>query len=312
MRQFLIDQLRNLSVKDELKLIHYVDFCLSNSIQEKIIFETSLHHILPKAKNLPFICFSNLKVHEWNGVNLYHHDHYIAHYLLFESIDHYSITKSFVAMHEKDYKLGRISEEVLVNADNYDIAMKSHKKLMSIHMNTILENGLTRAQEAAKKQIETKRLSGYYETSKVSQLYTVEATEKRMKTLMTINDETGLTRAQEIGKKVSETRMNLPMVECPHCNTVGKSGTNMTRYHFDNCPINKGLMDKETYIKNKKSGNLHSGIPEKSPRKQFKQRRGCCLNCYGEFGLSNLKNYHGSNCKKENHENQTNRKRRSF
>ena len=37
------------------KLKEYIDFCYDNSIDERIIGKTAHHHILPRAKNLPFL-----------------------------------------------------------------------------------------------------------------------------------------------------------------------------------------------------------------------------------------------------------------
>lgn len=35
--------------------------------------------------------------------------------------------------------------------------------------------------------------------------------------------------------KTSMALRNRPPIECPHCGLIGKSVSNMTRYHFDNC-----------------------------------------------------------------------------
>jgi hypothetical protein len=38
--------------------------------------------------------------------------------------------------------------------------------------------------------------------------------------------------------KLSEAMLNLPIIKCPYCNICGK-GSNMTRYHFNNCKKRK-------------------------------------------------------------------------
>ena len=42
-------------------------------------------------------------------------------------------------------------------------------------------------------------------------------------------------RNPEFAKKQSETKKNAIFVLCPHCGLNRKKGSNMTRYHFDNC-----------------------------------------------------------------------------
>ena len=44
----------------------------------------------------------------------------------------------------------------------------------------------------------------------------------------------GIEKAQEIKNKLSLSKKNLPIKTCTHCGVSGK-GSNMTRYHFDNC-----------------------------------------------------------------------------
>lgn len=238
--------------EDTLK--QYVDFCLDKDIGHHIQHETSRHHILPKAKLL-FPQYSNLSEFSWNGVYLKHEDHYMAHYLLDKATNNFSINKAFIGMHEKDLNLHNI-EDILISADEYNKARLKHSVLMSNWQNEIMSDGRKRAQHNADKMVETKRKNGYYESDTGWQLNTPEAIDKQKETLRKINPETGLTKSQEIGKKVSKTLMNKPSVTCPHCGLNGRKGSNMTRYHFDNCPVNKG-MSKEDYWKNKNKGNLH-------------------------------------------------------
>jgi len=44
----------------------------------------------------------------------------------------------------------------------------------------------------------------------------------------------GEEKAKELRKKLSLIKKNMPTKTCIHCGVIGK-GSNMTRYHFDNC-----------------------------------------------------------------------------
>lgn len=102
-------------------LEEYVDFCLENN--NYIKGKTSLHHILPKAKNLPFAEYSDVKLnHKWNGVYLTYANHYKAHYILTKAINHYSINFAFMQMHNKDIKNKRLEDCDLINLSDYQIA----------------------------------------------------------------------------------------------------------------------------------------------------------------------------------------------
>lgn len=46
----------------------------------------------------------------------------------------------------------------------------------------------------------------------------------------------GIPRTEEVKNKISLTKKNSPQKTCPHCGKIGR-GSNMTRYHFDNCKL---------------------------------------------------------------------------
>lgn len=119
------------------KLKEYIHFCLTNNINNKILGETSHHHILP---NKLFPEYSNLEEFQWNGVYLKHADHYYAHWLITESIDNNSMLYAFCAMHFKDFKLKRIKEEDLLHESIIEEKMKLRNMLVS-------ENNLKRYKE---------------------------------------------------------------------------------------------------------------------------------------------------------------------
>lgn len=58
-------------VTSEKDLDIYLDFIETHRVKTKIKNKTSHHHILPKAKNLPFVKYSNLKLNIWNGAFFY-------------------------------------------------------------------------------------------------------------------------------------------------------------------------------------------------------------------------------------------------
>lgn len=108
MKQQLINELSKLEIKSREYLIQYVDFCLEKSNEGHY---DCVHHILPKAKNLPFETYSNLKKNKWNASYLSYKNHFIAHYLLCEAVKHQSVSFSFFSMKNKDFKNGRLTNE---------------------------------------------------------------------------------------------------------------------------------------------------------------------------------------------------------
>jgi len=123
-----------LEIKSQEKLKQYIQFCITNNQQEKIKGKTSYHHILPQA-NSCFPKYSNLKENPWNGTHLLYSDHYYAHYLFTEAIDNYSQLSAFCAMNNKDIKNGRISENDLIPAEEFQKKMEerseNHSKLLN-------------------------------------------------------------------------------------------------------------------------------------------------------------------------------------
>lgn len=119
----------NCVINQEL-LEKYVDFCLQNDVGTKIIKTTSTHHILPAAKTLPFRKFSNLSENSWNKAELSYYNHYIAHFMLYEAINHFAIISSFCAMHNKDLQLGRISKNDLISEEEFTKIMLKRNLLI--------------------------------------------------------------------------------------------------------------------------------------------------------------------------------------
>ncbi len=153
---FYIFKNTNLKIKCENKLIEYINFCIINNT-ELVKYETAVHHILPQSKNLPFKKYSDLKNNIFNQSILSHKNHYIAHKLLYEAIEHVSIVSAFIAMNNKDKKLKRISEIDLISSDEYHLAMKERtsKQLEWCYSKSGVDD-LTNIQLIAKKAAETK------------------------------------------------------------------------------------------------------------------------------------------------------------
>ncbi len=102
------------------------------------------------------------------------------------------------------------------------------------------------------------------------------------------------------GKKISEeakkkrrvTEINKPIVTCPHCGKVAKEGSNMTRYHFDNCKENPAN-NKEEIEKQRNESHHMKG-------KKFKKREQedvTCPHCDKVGRIEAMKRWHFDNCK---------------
>lgn len=160
----ILNELAKLNcIKDWDRLNAYVEFCLTNHRPVKIPSQTSSHHILPRAKTLPFRQFEDLNIHKWNLAELSYYDHYMAHYMLAQSLDHLAVLHSFVAMHNKDLKLGRVSRDELIDAETYNqLFLDRNKKISSKRLELISINGETMTK--AKWQNLTRTLSKEAET----------------------------------------------------------------------------------------------------------------------------------------------------
>lgn len=144
------------NIINHIKLEEYIDFCIKNNKKEKIKGKTTSHHILPMAKNLPFRKFSNLKENDWNKSELSYSDHYYAHYLLTQAIDHISILIAFTGMHMRDFVIDRISENELIPSDEFSKIWENRNRKIKDHRLEIITdedgNKMTRASYYTKKR----------------------------------------------------------------------------------------------------------------------------------------------------------------
>lgn len=134
------------------KLKEYITFCLENNTNVKIKGVTSYHHILPQCRKLPFSDYTLLNKYTWNGAHLTYYNHYYAHFLLYQAVTHPSILFSFVAMHKKDFSLGRITEKELIPEYIFNEIMKQRNENISKDkLELVFHNGefITKAKRAS-------------------------------------------------------------------------------------------------------------------------------------------------------------------
>ena len=122
----------SLSIQSITTIKKYIEFCLKNNLNKHTSGITEHHHILPKAKSL-FPQFSNLKENSWNGVFLTFENHYIAHSMLADAINHSSVIYAWNMMN----KISKINAINLIGEHKYKILREAHSK-------TVIEYNKTR------------------------------------------------------------------------------------------------------------------------------------------------------------------------
>jgi hypothetical protein len=126
-KDFILSEFSKLGniIKSEEYLEKYVDHCISKNLIKITTGHFARHHILPKAKTLPFQKYENFQDHPWNQSVLSHYDHYYAHFLLTQAIDHIAVYFSFCKMHNADLKNERITESELIDENIYNEIQQS-------------------------------------------------------------------------------------------------------------------------------------------------------------------------------------------
>jgi len=264
-KEFLILELSRLNVKDKDKLQEYVDFCLDNSLEEQIKFKSNLHHILPKAKSLPFINYKNLKEHSWNGVHLLHKDHFIAHSILAEAISDKAISH---AWHRMNITTDDFDKKI--TPELYQILCEEHKMIVSsAHL------GKKRSEET-KLKISNSLAGRKLSKEHVEKMKSVIRTEEQKNNLREKCSGRKHT-SEEIEKQIkAQSGKEQTKVQCPHCTQTGGLQS-MKRWHFDNCKLNP-LLTEET-------------------KKKFLLT---CPHCGLIGGHNAMKRHHFDNCKRKN------------
>jgi hypothetical protein len=250
LREFLNSDLKIISKE---KLIKYVEFCIENDQQEKIKFKTSHHHILPQAKGLPFKNFSNLKENFWNGTHLLHKDHYYAHWLLCESVDHYSIISSFYAMNYKDLRNKRLKECELISPEEFQVIKEKKLRMHSEWGKLELNDGVRRVDRIVEK-----------------------GTKKRTKEIILNNKKT--TIAKEAGKKCSETKLKKSKIYNLYHIEKGLISENVYAKDIRKIHQNLELRTKDRYM----------GCTSTSRTQLIKSGKAHLIGLYSELILSNF------------------------
>lgn len=132
MKQLILNELSSLGVVDENLLRMYVDFCLDNATN--VIENSQVHHILPRSL---FPTYSNLKLHDWNGVRLTNEHHYIAHYILHMCIDNYSLAAAWYLMNNCNFSNNEPIN--IIGTNMYSLGIRKRNKLCSNNIkNTVV------------------------------------------------------------------------------------------------------------------------------------------------------------------------------
>lgn len=204
MRDKIINELKKLNVKDEHMLEQYVDFCISNDQKSHIKFQTAHHHILPRAKTMPFGEYKDLKMNPWNGTYLLYKDHYVAHFLLVCAVDEIAASRSFLAMKYQEPKLGRVIEDEMINSELYDELLKDHLVRYSNLMKEIMPDRMKEVYKNRDKNYRINKAKKTALTKKENGIFDQVA--KKHKEYQNEIMDSGLTRAQETGLKTGQTR----------------------------------------------------------------------------------------------------------
>lgn len=119
--EFYVDNFKTYKIVDIEILKKYIIFCLNSqqTIGDK-------HHILPRAL---FPQFSSFKNNPWNLSTLSPKDHYIAHALLHEALENYSVACAWYGMNNKNFVIGETLE--IIGAETYETLCLKRNKLCS-------------------------------------------------------------------------------------------------------------------------------------------------------------------------------------
>lgn len=111
---------------DVTYLDKYIDFCILNHNPDLI--KGVNHHILSRTI---FPEYENFKENNWNLSRLTHHNHYIAHALLFKSINHITIGYAWYGMNNKDFVSDKDTPIELIGPELYEELILKRNKICS-------------------------------------------------------------------------------------------------------------------------------------------------------------------------------------
>ncbi len=257
MRAFIIEKLKTLAVKNEEKLIEYVDFCINNNKISHIKRQTENHHILLKSI---FDEYSDLSEFVWNSTHLTYEDHYIAHSLLAEAVNHNSVIYAWRNMNSQNNKIN-LGEDI-VGSERYSALRKLHYDIVSQlphltnrsketiqkrndTMSVPDENGVTEfqrnGQKISKSLKESDNLKTIFLHGEGNFMYNKITVKERLNPINRINVPTGYDNVKYIHHKINYLELidNTGIVyfrgwkdECvDYCNSIGLDGSKISEKH---------------------------------------------------------------------------------
>jgi hypothetical protein len=166
-REFIIEKLQTLIIKNKEKLVEYVDFCINKNLKSHTKRKTERHHILLRSI---FEEYSDLRKNCWNATYLTYEDHYIAHSILAEAVNHNSIIFAWWNMHSLNINKIDLGEDIL-ESERYSELRKLHYDVVVSQ----LPHLVNRSKETIQRRNDT----------------------------MAVSDENGITEFQRNGQKIS-------------------------------------------------------------------------------------------------------------
>lgn len=222
-------------------LNRYLKLIESFKYQQKVKNKTEYHHICPKSKFL-FPEYANLKIYPWNGIHLTYRQHFVAHWLLWK-IYHGEQAQAFKLMCAKSnilniksskyYNLVKIECSKMMSLNNPNASGK-YSKLNWINSSEERKLKQSKLMSDLNKKYKSKpKEIRYYNCSCCeSIIQKTEFVHHEPKQHYYCNSKCKnifIKRNIKGSYKITHsTRI------CPYCNKSGK-GSNMTRYHFNNC-----------------------------------------------------------------------------
>jgi hypothetical protein len=216
----------DIEIKSQEKLEQYAKYCIENAQKEKIKSKTEYHHILPEKL---FPEYKNLKLNTWNGAHLLYEHHYIAHSILAEALNNFSMISAWWGMNNLNQKSGKIEKaEEIIGPKKYSILKECFyksvsewhsknpelvkikgKKISKSKTKVFIKDDkeTTIAKEAVKKGKITNNIEYLDQDGNITTLKK-EQTKKQRETLLKeiIINGKKTTKAKIIGKKMSDKR----------------------------------------------------------------------------------------------------------
>lgn len=246
------------------RYIKFINYCKSREVETTYMEK---HHICPSSL---FPDYKDLRKNSWNKVTLTAREHYIAHKILALTFSG-SMWYAFNNMMAKN----SLSNERLYNISSrdYERTKKECSKLHSERFSGVnnpmygkrgtsspnygrkdTEESKKRKSEALKGKVRSKEHSENISKSLSGRTVSEDVKDKISKSTKGIpktKEHSEKIRASLVGKphdqeridKRRQTIKNKPVTSCPHCNKQGQEGSNMTRYHFDNCKFKNQSQD---------------------------------------------------------------------